>query len=192
MVLANNKTGQNVQPSTSKTRKPKPRTARQIHKQLKSTLTGDIAQPKSKKAASQYNRKITDFFPIRGRESIVKSPIVSDRAKSLLISNGHNSITSTLRAPFRSSDSKEVEVICLDDSDDDCDNQSSYPRSSEHLHGNLKFKQEKQNKDSSSPNLSKTKQDNQLDQNFKVDGDVEVVEMLPPIPLRNHPTFYVE
>lgn len=189
MVLNNNEISQNVKPSTSKTRKLKPRTARQVHKQIKSTLTEDTAQSKSSKTARQSNnnnnKKITDFFSVRGRESFVKSPIVLGRTKSLIKLSRHNPILST--------PNESKEVICLDDSDD-CDSQGSNSCSSEQSASDdkmlTKLKLENTNMISSLPNLMKTRLNN--DPSSRVDEDVEIVEMLPPIPLRDHPTYYVD
>lgn len=199
MFVNNNETNQNIEPSTSKTRRPKPRTARQVHKQLKANATED--NKSNIAATSLIDKKITDYFAVRPRgcEGIPKSPKVTRKPKkisNLNALNGRNSVASTPNSLSGSDDNNKVEVISLIDSDDDCDgldstNLGSSKRSSR-VHNDLMSLKSEWKRRISRTDSSKKEPCGNSKVNSQTDEDVEIVEILPPIPLRDHPTFYVE
>lgn len=198
MFLNNGETDQNIKPSTSKTRRSKPRTARQVHKQLRANATED--NKSNIAATSLIDKKITDYFAVRPRgcEGIPKSPKVSAKSKknsNLNALNGRKSVISPPNSLSGSDDNNNVEVISLIDSDDDCDgvdsNNLGSSKRSPRVHNNISLKSEWKRRIFGTDSSKKELCDYQ-NERLQIDEDVEIVEILPPIPLRDHPTFYVE
>lgn len=159
---------------------------------------------KRRRKAPDQNTKITDFYQIlkRGRENIPKSPQIT-RSQSLSTSimdtmhanspNLSDSLTRTLS--FKSG---TTEVITISESDDDTDKEgldvkktetNSQVSSTDDLHPELKLEQNARC-DTPLNNILGTLND--LNVGATADEDIEIVDMLPPIPLRDHPVVDVE
>lgn len=159
----------------------------------------------------ENNRKITEFYQIlkRGRENLPKSPRVTrspNVPRMLEVSNiiQASSIVSSTRLTKALPDDPSDEVITIDDSDDDsddaqrsqatqdgCDTRLTEPEISLNnsqfsgLETKLKLEE-----DPSCPSPScKLESFKDLKVEANTDEDVEVLDVLPPIPLRDHPVF---
>ena len=144
----------------------------------KRTLThpedsGRPLQMAKRKAATANNKKITDYFPVttEGRENVFK--------------NSHTKRQSTSsRLNISSSfDLNGTEIITIGDSGsesfDDNNNHSNHHQLPQH--------DVKPCQPLNVNNLNTSFQE--LNFSLQVDDDIEIVEMLPPIPLRDHPVF---
>lgn len=141
---------------------------------------------------AENNKKITDYFTVqsRGRENLPKSP-------QLIVRTSTNTTTTTPRQLSRTGTPSstprysregnihsDVEIVTLSDSDDDSNDNTV---SSIACHLSVKSEQFDNSDNPSLPITSPFK-----DLSVKVDEDIEIVDMLPPIPLREHPVFEIE
>lgn len=150
--------------------------------------------------AAEDNRKITDYYQLihRGRENLVKSPLhiirapsASDRLSNSSVFTNYErpKLNMTTRRSSRNSGSTDVEVITLTDSED-CEenNNCSSNRIPE-----VKYKLPPAERiECSSSLVSETSFKDLNIEGVKIDEDIEIVEMLPPIPLRDHPLVDLE
>lgn len=139
------------------------------------TVSKRSSRKATKSSITAHNRKITDYYPVllRGRENVPKSPqqVVSPR----------------LRGP-QPSFQEHIEVITIDSSDEES-NQHSSPSTSD----TFRMKTEPLDHKCQLPQALglKISFDN-LNIDSKLDEEIEIVDMLPPIPLRKHEIFDIE
>lgn len=124
----------------------------------------------------ENNLKITDFFPVhsRGRENLPKSPQVSKHMTRI----------------------GEVDVVTISDSEDD--NEISAHCNPQNLqkcdHNKSELSKSTLLKKEPPDVKAEFKQGGSLEisTSLRLDQDVEIVTILPPIPLRDHPLYDLE
>lgn len=137
------------------------------------------------------NRKITDYFPIltKGRENIQKSPIPITRGNRLRFFQ-------VRRQSCSSSDQVECITINSDCESDDDNNNNIKDNSVAQAQATIEntiCKIEPTNINQRKLSLSKLDTSfGELNIKVIVDDDVEIVDMLPPIPLRDHPVHELD
>lgn len=174
--------------------------------EIKPTLKTTRAT-KNRKALDN-NRKITDFYQVikRDRENILKTP-PTIRTRALAVSQISNDTMQTTASttaqkwpkPLPSDPASEIILICDSEDEDDAD---SGARNVEHtkimgIENSIIYDQTsnselllnlKLNSGCSSPS-SELENFKDLTVAKKADDDIEVLDILPPIPLRDHPVF---
>lgn len=138
--------------------------------------------PGLKRSLTQ-NTKITDFFAVlsRGRDNVPKFQACRRSSSSKL------NVTSSLGQ-------NAIEVITIDDSETETcdDNNNNSNQISKHC-DLIPQQIQSDVKPFQHLNISNLGTSfEELNLKVKVDEDIEIVEMLPPIPLRNHPVFELE
>lgn len=120
---------------------------------------------KEKGLRLQKNSKITDFFTVKSAR------------------------IQTMPDPRNHSKRNCIEIITLDNDDDDdtSDRNNNMPP---HLREPAEIKPLSHRRSINAADLGSSFRD--LNLSVTVDEDIEIVEMLPPIPLRNHPVFDID
>lgn len=155
-----------------------------------STTVTRSARKVSKKEIAKDNKKITDYYPVasRGRENLAMSPIstISHLTTSM-------ALNSTSGRPKRSpkkmpaiQKQRKVEIVTICDTDDEDDIVRSNRLITEKLKQSEKICQLDLKH---SIKLSDPEGIKQELTDCTGDADIEIVEVLPPIPLRDHPIY---
>lgn len=137
------------------------------------------SRKKTKKEIAKDNRKITDYYSIcsRGRENCPKTPPTLKPLSYRLISMESLNITDTYKTGETNKRKSRAETITICDTDDE---------DKVVIRNKLTTQKLMLPKYSLNNNVKQ-----EMDQE-ESDEDVEIVEMLPPIPLRNHPVHDLE